>query len=345
MARVRLLPLDNDSLKGDLSLLFQSGHINFLIGAGASSPAIVPAGQIEQEVGQLRSEGKDADADRTLCDLLAAIQTSCNRVLQNATEPADEDTLKSYVALLRHIETTLGERRTNVLPKQATIFTTNYDIFLDVAMRSCGGLRLATGFDTVQTADDECEYSSNAFSQATYDTGNLYDYRVELPSLNLVKLHGCLSWKRDGERIIRRPILRDVPQTFTTTEEASSFLALYDLVVPQQSKYHTAIMDRTYYELLRLYANALDRSNVLLIVFGFSFRDEHVLHITRRALKNPTLRIVVFAYDTAAHEFLSNAFLAHNNVDVVAPTDGEKIDFDGFNEILKGSLPQRTLPK
>ncbi len=49
-------------------------------------------------------------------------------------------------------------------------------------------------------------------------------------------------------------------------------------------------MDSTYYELLRIYNNELDREGTLLVSFGFSFGDKHILDITRRALKNPTLR-------------------------------------------------------
>jgi len=39
MARVRELSGADDELKNDLSRSFQSGHINFLLGAGASYPA------------------------------------------------------------------------------------------------------------------------------------------------------------------------------------------------------------------------------------------------------------------------------------------------------------------
>ena len=44
--------------------------------------------------------------------------------------------------------------------------------------------------------------------------------------------------------------------------------------------------------MLRIYANSLELENSLLIVFGFSFSDEHVREVTVRALRNATLKVV-----------------------------------------------------
>jgi len=109
--------------------------------------------------------------------------------------------------------------------------------------------------------------------------------------------------------------------------------------MPQSTKFNTTVLNRTYYDLLRLYANVLERENVLLVSFGFSFRDEHILHLTRRALRNPTLRLVVPAYNRATVEYLADTFAAHSNVIVVAAPDGEVIDFARFNELLTAAVP------
>lgn len=287
-----------DELKQDLSRSFQSGHINYLLGAGASYPAVPLAGPIEQDINTLRNAGNDAEAAKRICDLLSAIQAPSNRIIEQAGSPDERKCLQAYERFLNIVESVINERRTNILPKQATVFTTNYDVFLDVASRACAGLRLSSGFSHATSADDVSEYSSGTFFLSTYDSGNLYDYRVELPCLNLVKLHGCISWQKDGERIVRRSAKHDVPTDLTVAAAITDFNSRYAVVLPQQSKFASSVIDRTYYELLRLYSNALDRANVLLIAFGFSFSDEHILQITRRALKNPTLRLVVFAYES-----------------------------------------------
>ena len=52
-----------------------------------------------------------------------------------------------------------------------------------------------------------------------------------------------------------------------------AFVDAYAVVLPQTKKFHTTLMDSTYYELLRIYANELDREGTLLVSFGFSFGD------------------------------------------------------------------------
>jgi hypothetical protein len=83
----------------------------------------------------------------------------------------------------------------------------------------------------------------------------------------------------------------------------------------------------------------LERENVLLVSFGFSFRDEHILHLTRRALRNPTLRVVVAAYDRATVDSMADTFAAHSNVLVVAAPGGEVLDFARFNALLAAAVP------
>jgi hypothetical protein len=98
-------------------------------------------------------------------------------------------------------------------------------------------------------------------------------------------------------------------------------------------------MDSTYYELLRIYANELDREGTLLVSFGFSFGDRHILGITKRALKNPTLRLVAFAFNDADRETYLARFDGCNNVDIIAPGTLANIDFTKFNGMLRGILP------
>ena len=57
----------------------------------------------------------------------------------------------------------------------------------------------------------------------------------------------------------------------------------------------------TYYELLRMFSNNIDKENAVLFVFGFSFADEHIREIVNRAVKsNPTLLVVIFAFNEEA---------------------------------------------
>jgi SIR2-like protein len=273
-------------------------------------------------------------------ELLSSVQAPSNRLASGAPNENELSALGSYQTFLRVVETILTERRSTVLPKQATVFTTNYDVFLDVAVRACPAIAVAAGFDGAGWIEAVAEYSSGRFFLTTYDTGNLYDYRVELPSLNLVKLHGCVSWQKDGERIVRRAVQCALLENLDNIAAVEEFVSRYAVVLPQLEKFRTTVMDRTYYELLRLYANALDRANVLLVAFGFSFRDEHILHITRRALKNPTLRLVAFAHNREDRDFYAESFAANNNALIVAAPEAEHVDFERFNGLIGEAVPK-----
>lgn len=340
MARILEIGAENEAFAKDLSRSFQSAHVNFLIGAGASHPAIPLAGQIEREIQGLRTDGNIEQATRRLYQLLCSVQAPSNRLVRGEPNEDEAATLASHQSFLRLVEAMLTERRTTVLPKQATVFTTNYDVFFDIAARSAPALTLSAGFDGTGTMDGSAEFSSARFFLTTYDTGNLYDYRVELPSVNLVKLHGCVSWERNGEHITRRGAYHELPGATEDVAVLDRCIERYAVVLPQSDKFWASVLDRTYYELLRLYANALDRANVLLVAFGFSFRDEHILHITRRALKNPTLRLVAFAHNPHDRDFYAESFAANNNALIVVGADGNRLNFDRFNALVGAAVPK-----
>ena len=73
----------------------------------------------------------------------------------------------------------------------------------------------------------------------------------------------------------------------------------------------------------------------LLIVFGFSFADQHIREITERALKNPTLKVIIFSYSTDDANTFHEIFKKYNNVDIIEPAEDAKIGFETFNSILE----------
>lgn len=84
-------------------------------------------------------------------------------------------------------------------------------------------------------------------------------------------------------------------EDFEDIPDLSKFLRLYEklqIINPTKEKFKDTTFNKTYYELLRLYANELEKENTVLFVMGFSMADEHIREITIRALKsNPTLKV------------------------------------------------------
>lgn len=340
MARIFTLTPKNDDIKNTLTRCLQSAHINYLIGAGASFPAVPVAGFVEQEIADLFEVGQEQEARERLCGFLTGIQQPTNDLITGATTAENAQTVKNYTDYIGIIETILTERRTNLLPKQATVFSTNYDLFVEKAALSYPALRLNDGFVRVPSLDGRMEYASRSFFTTTSNTGNLYSYRVDIPCINLIKLHGSLSWEKDGENILFSVAQKTLLPEKRTPEQVKTFVESYAVVLPQTTKFRTTLMDSTYYELLRIYANELDRENTLLIAFGFSFGDDHILKITKRALKNPTLKLIAFAFNDADRETFEMRFDGHNNVDVIAPEENMQIGFPAFNDLLRNCLPE-----
>jgi len=339
MARVFNLDTAAEEIRKNLARSFQSANVNFLIGSGASYPAIPPAGAVEEEIASLFEAGDEVAAYLKLYDFLATIQAPTNKLITGVTDANNTTVVGNYTEYLGIIEVILSERRTSLLPKQATIFTTNYDLFIEQASLPYLAIRVNDGFSRVPSLTGRSEYSSRTFFTTTSSTGNLYNYKVDIPCINLMKLHGSLSWKKDGDSILFSVMNRPPLPAGKTAAQVRAFVDAYEVVLPQTKKFHTTLMDDTYYELLRIYNNELDREGTLLVSFGFSFGDRHILGITKRALKNPTLRLVAFAFNDADRETYLKRFDGCNNVDIIAPGTLTNIDFDKFNEVLRSILP------
>jgi hypothetical protein len=346
LANILEISTQEKDLNKILTKLFQSGRINFLIGSGASVPAIKVASGTEKEIQELFVSGEELEANQKIWDFLTDIQIPNDYLISGEVEnlPDENDVekiisaLNNYKDFINNIETILIERRTNLLPKQANIFTTNYDLFFEKASESFSSLNLNDGFLRTPNLKSQHTFSSKNFHSATYNSGNLYNYKVEIPSLNLVKLHGSLSWKNEDDNIIFTNEIRDFPDESATLEELQEYNNSFALVLPRKAKFEQTLLDRTYYDLLRIYANELDKENTLLVTFGFSFEDEHIYDITKRALKNPTLRLLLFSYTKRNASQFQAKFNGFNNVTIVSPTGTEKINFTKFNSLLRNIM-------
>jgi hypothetical protein len=339
MPRVFDLDTAAEDIRKNLARSFQSGNINFLIGSGASYPAIPSAGGIEKEIASLFEAGDEDAAYLKLYDFLATVQDPTNKLITGVADANNKIVVGHYTQYLGIIEAILSERRTSLLPKQATIFTTNYDLFIEQASLPYSAIRLNDGFSRVPSLTGRSEYSPRTFFTTISSTGNLYNYKVDIPCINLMKLHGSLSWKKEGENILFSVMNTPLLPAKRTAAQVRTFVDGYAVVLPEAKKFHTTLMDSTYYELLRIYANELDREGTLLVSFGFSFGDSHICDITKRALKNPTLKLVVFAFNDADRDTYRKRFDGYNNVDIIASGTLTNIDFAKFNGVLESILP------
>lgn len=314
----------------------QSSHLNFLFGAGASCPGVVVAGNVENEILQLTHDDKGDEADTKTLQFLRELSVPMRELIADTLTSDVQASLAQYVMFLKTVDGILSERRTTLLPKQANLFTTNYDLFIEKASESCASLILNDGFNRAPSLKHVYKLSPERLFDVTHHTGNNYGYMAELPTINLIKIHGSMTWRAQNNDIVYD--VMDFEKLMSVDERTPAAVrsCLEDraIILPTQRKFKKTIMDRVYYDLLRIFANTLEREASLFISFGFSFRDEHILEIIKRALRNPTLNVIVCCY--TADEALSHQdrFASYNNVSIVSPPSGESLNFDQFIQLI-----------
>jgi SIR2-like domain len=109
------------------------------------------------------------------------------------------------------------------------------------------------------------------------------------------------------------------------------------IINPEKSKFKNTVMDEYYYSMLRLLSYELERDQTILIVFGFSFADEHIRNLIKRSIHNPYLRIYIFAYKRGQGKEFKRLLQCENqkNIVIIEPTENmPPIDLFQFNKIL-----------
>tara|TARA_R110000803_G_scaffold141005_3_gene207531 strand:- start:2206 stop:3246 length:1041 start_codon:yes stop_codon:yes gene_type:complete len=315
----------------------QSARLNFLFGAGASAPTIAVVGDVEILIDKLVGEGKSKEAAKLAADFLAGF-VGVTKELQSAIKSPDiSANLELYRGFLQAVERILVARQNTLLLRQATVFTTNYDLYVERASDFFPNLILNDGFDRRPNLAGIHMLRPERLFDSTFHTGRRYEYRAELPSLNLIKLHGSLSWAatENGYRFQAwNTASIEALALIGGDEENQSILNSAGVVLPNVTKHQKTTLEEIYYEQLRVFSNELDVENCLLIAFGFSFSDRHLTEILKRSLRNPTLWLVVPCFLRAEVEKLDELFNGFHNVTIIEPESDAEFDFSWLNGLL-----------
>lgn len=361
----------------ELKTLLNDTRLNFLIGSGASRPHFSTLCNIEKAF--TLADGLDnqnkAQYIRMLCARRFAIdvirpELEIGPNLKRTPNLNAYNTLSGYKLLFSALSDLIAFRETPVTSKTVNIFTTNYDTCMEHSLEDLGILYNDGFVGHMNPRFDLSLYGVSYRRQSL-----LYEYVSEIPSFNLFKLHGSLNWKLedscvvlDRERssakeccalasAIEKPDEVDVNDlkalqnhvdslddcSLASNEEA--FLDSYNklvLVSPTKRKFEETLIDRNYYEMLRMMSNELEKENALLCVVGFSFADEHIREIVARSLvQNPTLTVVYFAYSVKGSEdvalFDEFAHLPYSNLKFITPNDveGDIVDVNVVARLLR----------
>lgn len=271
----------------------------------------------------------------------AYFDKAIGRNLTKLPDDRYKDTIKQYETFLSTLNEILNRRGNRLSPKQVNLFTTNVDTLIENAAEEVG-VEFNDGFKgSVNQIFDETNFrksisktSLHFQSVAELPVFNLYkvhgsinwekisDGRVgnDYKLAQVKKISDALGGIASDQFVDTDYVDAGVTKSYTYNElknaikalaiakddQYDNFLAEYDkliMVNPTKHKFQETVMDMHFYELMRLYSNSLEKENSILFVTGFSFADEHIANLTMRAANsNPTLQIVIFAFDDAQIE-------------------------------------------
>lgn len=295
-------------------------QLNFLIGSGASTPSI-----------PLMSQCSDND------ELVQIIQNKSKELLNDTYEFDDnvgegtnniKKVLASYKKLIYAISDVLDRSNSRETPREANLFTTNYDLFVEKAVDIVLKETPLVFNDGARGYFNRYLDSSN-FNRMVAYKGLNNNYIDELPSLTLIKPHGSVNWEKsdDGQVIIRNKVV-DNPM----------------VVPPTGLEGQETFLNNHFHDMLRVFQLELDKPESVLFVLGFSFQDDHIARMIRRALENRRLIIECFCWsDSDREQYLSNLNYEGqppHNLKFVTPTQLKKehLYLSDLGKILLGEF-------
>lgn len=288
-----------------------------------------------------------------------AEQLSLERVL--STEPGATVIRNYRTFLLTALEMV---KRRKALDRRCNVFTTNYDgcfpLVADALIKE-GSVDFVLN-DGTRGFTRRILQARN-FGAYMCQGGVFGRYQSSIPQLNLIHLHGSVYWSKLDETIqvsydlsdresllddkahallepfsnaLNNPssTLADVPNTGFSNKALKAFWEKYEqmpIVNPTKWKFHETVYEEHYYQMLRLLSYELEKPNAVLITFGFSFADEHILNLVKRSLSNPRLQVFVCCFNMSEHAKMEIKFKGHRNVKCLVLEKG-MMDFTAFNE-------------
>lgn len=268
---------------------------------------------------------------------------------------------KIFLSTLLNILETKNEHE-----KIINLFTTNYDscfveAFEELQKYQGVNLTLNDGTDGFKIKTLEARnFDSMRIRKSIFDKS-----QTTIPQINIIHLHGSAYWRKNNDKIeiqydnkdrmidtllheelnvfteiieregARREDFIEVDFGSDVVSRSCDFWDKYNelpIVNPTKWKFHETVFEEHYYQMLRYMSYILDKKNITLITFGFSFADEHIRNLLKRALNNKHLTMYICCFRKSHIEKLKEYFRGCNNVKYIF--SDEDLNFDVFNKTV-----------
>ena len=175
--------------------------------------------------------------------------------------------------------------------------------------------------------------SSNFNRTVSYEGLN-NNYIDELPSLTLIKPHGSVNWEKIGESENAKVIIKN-----KVVESPM-------VVPPTGNEGRDTFMDNHFHDMLRVFQLELDKPESVLFILGFSFQDDHIARMIRRALRNRSLIIECFCWKNEDEQKYKenlgfNSQGIPHNFKFIKPSqfeDKDNLELKDLTKVLRGIL-------
>lgn len=199
------------------------------------------------------------------------------------------------------------------------VYTTNYDLFNEIAMESLS-IQYTNGFrGSVNRVFDPA-----IFQLRLVDDENRYKekWSVIRKYVKLYKIHGSIDWRYDDKT-------RNVVQSSIIDE------ALEDVLIYPTINKHLETQQTPYSELFRALTINLQKPDSTLIIIGYGFPDQHINHLISQSLTNEDFNLIVFGNQTEkyAKEFIEQ-HQHKSNFHFIGGTIGATDDGHFFSNVI-----------
>ncbi|HEH9395475.1 TPA: SIR2 family protein [Aeromonas salmonicida] len=291
--------------------------------------------------------------------------------------PVKEAVISEYKNFINTLVRVLDRQKDSA--KKANVFTTNYDNCIETACEELLTKRISPFYvNDGSSGFQKRIFHTKNFNNRVINKGAFGRYEQTIPQINVLHAHGSVHWEkghRDGEielnygtsnynitfdgneeKLIEqfKTILHDANKTNSDIEKfyssenltllkADSFWKKYNempIVNPTKWKFHETVFEEAYYQILRHLSYELERENTVLVTFGFSFADEHILTLVQRSLSNPSLTIYISCFNESELIWMRDKFNGYQNVKFIYSENG-LLNFSKFNSSIFTLFPQK----
>lgn len=363
-----------------LDTLIRGKNLNFLIGSGASVPLYPSLSFGEgyptfEEVVSHPGISKNAKVFMYVFYFMNWIEP----MSINDKVNRESAVYKQYESLITWFYNYL-QTESNDKPKRINVFTTNYDLLFERAFDEFLLKNQLIYFNDGSRGVFKKYVSNKNYYLNVSHSGYNDNYKREVPTINLFKLHGSISWELKEENIMVTEVnsniksIRDLANSKLTREDieekiyslkdkniykfvsnlncltekldlGSEFYNSFDenysklaIINPNKYKFAKTVSEQHYYQLIRSFSYELEKKQSVLIIFGFSFADEHIQDIFERSLLNPELQVYLISYSKEGQDLQKNKFGGYKNINFLPKNfDVNQGDFNYLLHILGGN--------